>query len=319
MACDHALTLGVTGVHDAGLGSNEVRAYKSATEKGELKIRATLMLREEPSKTASLASNKDDGNNMLRIGPLKLLVDGSLGARTAALYEPYEDDPSTKGILLKTPDEIAELVKSAHNQNLQVAVHAIGDLAIEYAINAIQEALRGRPTKNHRHRIEHCEILSAQQIERLEQLRIVAAMQPNFVGEWSNPEGMYESRLGKRRLRVNNPYRALLDEGVIVCFGSDGMPFDPLYGIWSALNHPVRHSRITLEEAVRCYTLNSSYASFNENQVGSIEPGKLADITVFDKDLTKIQDETMRETKVYLTMVGGKILYKMKPQKTSIE
>jgi predicted amidohydrolase YtcJ len=120
---------------------------------------------------------------------------------------------------------------------------------------------------------------------------------------------MYRQRLGERRDRASNPYRTLLDEGITVAFGSDGMPFNPIYGIWSAVNHPIRENRITLVEAVKCYTLNSAYAGFHEEYVGSVEPGKLADVAVFDRDLTEIPGEEIREAQCYMTLVNGKILY----------
>ena len=207
------------------------------------------------------------------------------------------------------PDEMKRTVWDAHRNECQVAIHAIGDRAIEYAINCIQDSLQKLPKKDHRHRIEHCEVLTTQQIERLKELSIIPSMQPNFVGEWSGPESMYESRLGTRRDRTTNPYRALLDEGIIIAFGSDGMPFKPIYGIWSAVYHPFKESRINLEEAVQCYSLNSAYASYEERYKGSLEPGKLADIAVFEKDLTEITGEELKECETYMTLVGGKILF----------
>jgi len=312
LACDHALSLGCTGVHEAGLDAFGIRVYQKALEQGVLKVRAYLMVRGDPAiKAASeLGLRTGFGNEMLRLGSAKTLIDGSLGARTAALFEPYEDDPATKGLLMMEPEELTEKVKAAHRHGLQVAVHAIGDRGIEHAINAIAEALREAPRKGHRHRIEHCEVLDAHQIERIRELDIVASMQPNFVGEWSGPDGLYEARLGSRRLRQNNPYRLLLDEGVRIAFGSDCMPFNPLYGLWSAVNHPIRKSRITLEEAVGCYSLDAAYASFEEDLKGSVELGKLADITILDGDLTETTADQIKDVPVYMTIVGGKILYK---------
>jgi len=141
------------------------------------------------------------------------------------------------------------------------------------------------------------------------QLGVIASVQPNFVGEWSGPEGMYKTRLGARRMRKNNPYRLLLDEGIQVAFGSDCIPFNPIYGIWSAMNHPIRESRITLEEAVKCYTLNSAYASFEADFKGSLEKGKLADIVILDRDLTEIPANQIMNAHVYMTIVDGTILY----------
>ncbi len=310
VASDYALGLGCTGIHDAGLGPQEVTAYQLAYDNGNLKVRANVMLRTEtPEAAMKLGIRTGFGDHLLRIGPVKLLIDGSLGAHTAALFEPYEDDPSTSGLLLEDPAVITEKMNKAHGHGFQVATHAIGDLAIEHVIDAIQETLRREPRKDHRHRIEHCEILSSQQIECIRDLGIVPAMQPNFIGEWSGPGSMYNQRLGDRREHMSNPYRALLDEGITVAFGSDGMPFNPIYGVWSAVNHPMRESRISLVEAVKCYTLNSAYAGFHEEYVGSVEAGKLADLAVFDRDLTEIPEEEIRDALCYMTLVNGKILF----------
>jgi hypothetical protein len=309
-ASNHALSLGCTGVGDPGLGAKEIKAYQTALKKGNLKVKASLMLGPEiRNHSYAMGIKTGFGNQMVRIGPVKLFMDGSLGAHTAALFEPYNDDPANRGLLLTEPEDMDKLVKKAHSNDCQAAVHAIGDRAIEYAINSIQEALREEPMKGHRHRIEHCEVLTPQQIERIKQLEIIPAMQPNFIGEWSGPDSMYESRLGPRRDRMTNPYRDLLDEDIMVAFGSDGMPFTPIYGIWSAVNHPIRSSRISLVEAVKCYTYNSAYATFEEEYKGSLEVGKLADVTIFDRDLTEIPEEEIRKAEVYMTLVNGKILY----------
>ena len=305
-----ALSLGCTGVHDAGMEANQIRAYQKAYRSGALMVRAYMMLRGSiPKAAASVGILTGFGDHMLRIGSAKILMDGSLGARTAALYEPYADDPSNTGLLMMSHDELVERVTSAHNAGLQVATHAIGDLAIEHALDAVDEALRLSPRKDHRHRIEHCEILSSQQIERIKRLGIVPDMQPNFVGEWSGPDSMYRQRLGERRDRMSNPYRALLDEGIPLAFGSDGMPFNPIYGVWSAVNHPIRENRITLTEAIMCYTLNAAYSGFQETYTGSIEPGKLADVAVFDRDLTEIESSEIRDANCTMTLVNGKILF----------
>ncbi|MBD3207042.1 amidohydrolase family protein [Candidatus Bathyarchaeota archaeon] len=312
-ASELALRLGCTGVHDAGLGPKEIRAYQDALQGGELRVRAYLMMREEaPHGAVKLGLKTGFGDSMLRIGPAKLMMDGSLGARTAALFEPYEDDPGTSGLLLMEPERLKELVYEGHINWIQTATHAIGDLAIEHAIDAIDDSLRRSPRKDHRHRIEHCEILSSQQIERIARLGIVPDMQPNFPGEWSGEDSMYRQRLGEKRDRMNNPYRAMLDEGIPVAFGSDGMPFDPIYGIWGAVDHPIRENAIDLVEAVKCYTYNAAYASFQEDHVGSIEPGKLADIAVFDKELDELPREELKEASCYMTLVNGKILYHKK-------
>ncbi|MCW4048095.1 MAG: amidohydrolase [Candidatus Bathyarchaeota archaeon] len=310
VASDHALSLGCTGVHDAGLGHDEIQAYQTALANGNLKVRAYLMVKKDNHKDIyALGIQTGFGNRMLQIGSMKLLIDGSLGAHTAALFECYEDDPETSGLLLEEPEVMAEHIKTAHVYGNQAAIHAIGDLAVEHVIDGIDAAIKEHPRKNHRHRIEHCEITSAQQIERIKQLGIIPAMQPNFIGEWSGPDSMYRQRLGERRDRMSNQYRAMLDEDIPVAFGSDGMPFNPIYGIWSAVNHPIKQNRITLIEAVKCYTYNSAFAGFQEDHVGSVEVGKLADLAVFDKDLTEIPKEEIRNAECYMTLVNGKILF----------
>jgi len=310
IASEYALELGCTSVGDAGLGADALKAYQTALARGFLKTRIYLFLNETIQRQSYETGIRTGfGNDMIKIGPSKLLMDGSLGARTAALFEPYSDEPSTKGLLIMPTEALNDKAKAAHRHGNQLAIHAIGDYAIECVLNSIQTALKDKPRKNHRHRIEHCEILTAGQIERIKELGIIPAMQPNFVGEWAGPGSMYEQRLGEERNRLNNPYRILLDEGITVAFGSDGMPFNPIYGIWSAVNHGIKDARITLVEAIRCYTLNGAYASFEEDLKGSVEAGKLADIVVIDRDLTETAPEDVRETKVYMTIINGKILY----------
>ena len=310
MASEHALSLGCTSIQEAGIGALQMRAYQTALEKGYLKVRAYLMWTERNIEAVeALGLRTNFGNEMIRLGSAKMIEDGSLGARTAALFEPYEDDPTTKGIVMIPEDELIERVKAVHRTGSQVAIHAIGDYAIETTINAIEAALRDSPRKDHRHRIEHCEILTSNQIERIKQLGILPSVQPNFVGEWSDPDGLYETRIGKKRLRQNNPYRYLLDEGIKLAFGSDGMPFNPIYGIWSAVNHWIKESRVTLEEAVRGFTLDAAYASFEEDIKGSVEVGKLADIVILEQDLTEIPSSKIKDVDVHMTLVGGKIMY----------
>ena len=310
-ACEIALSLGCTSTHEAGTDARGFSTYQTAWDEGQLSVRVYAMPRRMNIKVfEDLGIRTGFGNEFIKIGPVKLIIDGSLGAHTAALYEPYADDPTTSGIFTIQPERLREMTLEAHRLGMQVAIHAIGDRGIEEALDAIEAALDEEPREDHRHRIEHCEILTGSQIDRIKRLGIIASMQPNFVGEWSQPGGMYEERLGADRLRLNNPFRRLLDEGVKVAFGSDCMPFNPIYGLWSAVNHPIKGSEISLEEAVRCYTFEGAYASFEENLKGSIEPGKLADITILSEDLTSIPPEKIRDVKVEMTMVGGRLLYK---------
>ncbi len=310
-ACETALSLACTSIHEAGTSADGFRAYQTALEEGSLQVRAYAMPRETMIKAfGNLGIRTGFGNEFLRIGPVKLFIDGSLGAHTAAFFEPYADDPSTRGIFTHPPERLREMVVKAHKLGMRVAIHAIGDRGIEEALNALEAALEEEPREDHRHRIEHCEVPTDDQIARIRRLGIIASMQPNFVGEWSQPGGMYEERLGPVRLKRNNPYRRMLDEGVKVAFGSDCMPFNPIYGLWSAVNHPIEESRITLEEAVRCFTLDAAYASFEEDLKGSVEPGRLADLAILSGDLASTPPEKIKDAGVEITIVGGKVLYK---------
>jgi predicted amidohydrolase YtcJ len=319
-ACEIALSWGCTSIHDLGSDAIDINTYQTALEKGILKVRAYIMPDAQFTDVMldgleTLGIRTRFGNDFLRIGSVKFYIDGSMGARTAVFSEPYADEPSTYGIFAVPPDLLKERVIRAHKIGMQVAIHAIGDRAIEVALDAIEAAIEREPGRDHRHRIEHCEILTEDQLIRIKQLGVIPAMQPNFVGEWGQPGGMYEQRLGLKRLKSCNPYRRLLDEGIKVAFGSDSgycppWPFNPIYGVWAAINHPIQENRISLENAIKCYTLNGAFASFDENIKGSIEPGKLADITVLSEDLIKFPSEDIKDVKVELTMVGGKILWK---------
>ena len=318
-ACEIALSWGVTSIHEVDADALQFRTYQAARRDGSLWVRAYVMptarFTEELIDGLGASGIKTGfGDEWLRIGSAKIFIDGSMGARTAALSKPYDDDPSTKGLFMISPDELMKRVAKAHGYGLQVAIHAIGDGGIEEALNAFEAAAEAAP-RDHRHRIEHCEILTEDQILRIKRLGVVPSMQPNFAGEWGGPDGMYEQRLGPERLKLNNPYRRFLDEGITLAFGSDcgycpPWPMNPLYGIWAAVNHPIEASSISLEEAIRCYTLDAAYASFEEGLKGSLEPGKLADVAVLSKDLSSIDPDAIKDVTVDLTMVGGKIEYR---------
>ena len=319
-ACEIVLRWGCTSIHDMGSDAIDIATYQTALEKGILNVRTYIMpdaqfTDEMLSGLEILGIRTRFGNDFLRIGSIKFYIDGSMGARTAVFSEPYADETSTYGIFAVSPDILKERVIRAHKLGMQVAIHAIGDKAIEVALDAIEAAIEQEPRNNHRHRIEHCEILTEKQLARIKQLGVVPAMQPNFVGEWGQPGGMYEQRLGLERLKFCNPYRRLLDEGIKVAFGSDcgycpPWPFNPIYGLWAAINHPIEESRISIENAIKCYTLNGAFASFDEDIKGSIEVGKLADIAVLSEDLITFPPKAIKDVKVDLTMVNGQILWK---------
>jgi len=246
---------------------------------------------------------------MLKIGGVKILLDGSLGARTAALYEPYNDAPETSGMLTYSQKELEKLFLKAHSAGLQLAVHAIGDKAVDMALQTFEKVLQKNPKADHRHRIEHASVLNIELIKKMKRLGVIASVQPHFLVS----DFWVEQRLGKARARWVYPFKTLLKEGVVVCAGSDCPvePISPLLGVWAAVaKQPNSEENLTVEEALKLYTINAAYASFEEDLKGTIEEGKLADMVVLSDDPFKVKPEKIREIKVLMTVVGGKIVYK---------
>ena len=314
-----AHSLGITTVHDASRPDESgahmsTDPYVNARKEDDLRIRAHVM---------TGYPREVSGDQWLSFGTLKIGIDGSMGAQTALLYDPYENDPSTTGVYVGDKERNKRQAAEAHEKKGVIAIHAIGDLAITEALDLIEEVLKAQPREDHRYRIEHYEYPIDEDIDRTVEMGVLASMQPNFVGEWAWPNGMYEIRLGEKRNARTNPYRRLLDLGIRIPFGSDGMPFHALYGVWSAVNHPIPGSRITVEEAVRSYTLEGAYATREEDIKGSIEPGKLADIAILSSDITgpefqlntaeptaveKAKKE-QKKTKVHMTILNGEIVH----------
>jgi hypothetical protein len=200
---------------------------------------------------------------MVKIGFVKILADGSLGARTAALEEPYSDKPETAGMMLYTQKKLNRLVLKAHKAGLQLAIHAIGDRAVDVVLKSYEKALKEHPRKNHRHRIEHCSVLNPRLIKRMKRSNIIASVQPHFVVSdfWA------ADRVGKTRARWVYPFKTLIREGLVVVSGSDCPvePIDPLLGIWAAVaRKSFAEEGLTVEEALKTYTSNAAYASFDE-------------------------------------------------------
>jgi hypothetical protein len=244
---------------------------------------------------------------MVKLGFVKLFADGSLGSRTAALKEPYADEPTSKGLLLHPKKKLCQLVLNAHKAGLQVAVHAIGDYAIETVLDAYEEALKQFPLKNHRHRIEHCSVLNPELIGRMKNLNLTASVQPHFVVS----DFWLVDRLGKERARWTYPFKTLMKKGVVVTSGSDGPiePISPLLGIWAAAATRSSNENLTVKEALETYTLNAAYSSFDDDKKGTIEVGKLADLTVLSDDLLSTQPDMIKKVAVEMTAVNGKVVY----------
>jgi hypothetical protein len=251
---------------------------------------------------------------MIKVSFVKILADGSLGGHTAALKEPYSDKPETHGIKLYTQRRLNRLILDAHKAGLQIAVHAIGDEAMEAVLKAYERALKKHPSKNHRHRIEHCSVLNPKLIRRMKRLNLIASIQPHFVVS----DFWIVDRVGKKRARWVYPFRTLMREGVMAVSGSDCPvePIDPILGIWAAVSRKsFSEEGVTAEEALKTYTLNAAYASFDENKRGTIEAGKAADLTVLSNDALSVPSDDIRKIRVEMTIVDGKVVYARKPLK----
>lgn len=241
-----------------------------------------------------------------------LYVDGTIMARTAAVKEPYADAPGRRGILSLEREELKEFVAACWAQNMQVSLDAIGDEAIQISLDAVEYARNLWGEKDLRCRIEHAQMITEEQIARAAELKVILSMQPAFAGIWQQPGGLYEQRLGGAKYRKLNPYRKILDGGVLICGGSDCNVTDmnPMVGIHWAVNHPVKEYAVTLEEAVRMYTVNGAYALFREKEIGSLAAGMQADVVILDRNLNEVPTDRIGEVKVDTTIKAGEILYR---------
>jgi predicted amidohydrolase YtcJ len=308
-ACRKAVEAGLTGVHWLVRSAEEIRVLEKLYSEGRLPLRVYISVPVELlDETLSLGLLTGFGNDMMKIGFIKVFADGSLGARTAALKKPYSDDPENRGIMLCTQKELHQLVLKAHSGGLQLGVHAIGDRAMESVLKAFEEALKELPRQNHRHRIEHCSILNPGLITRMRRMSLVASVQPHFVAS----DFWILDRVGRERARWAYPFKTLLKEGVTVASGSD-CPIEqisPLLGIWAAVAREDNvEERLSVEEALETYTLNAAYASFDEEKKGTIEVGKLADLTILSDDPTKIPPEKIRDVAVEMVIVAGEVVH----------
>jgi hypothetical protein len=252
------------------------------------------------------------GDNWLKIGCVKMLLDGSLGGRTAALKEPYADDPGNKGLLLYREDELRQLIDKAHDSHCQLAIHAIGDHAIDLALDAIEEAQNKTPRENPRHRIEHASIINQQQIDKMTRLGVIASVQPAFVTSdfWAI------DRVGKPRESWIYPFKTLFKK-VVASAGSDCPVehLDPLKGIWAATTRGgfLPAELLSVDQVLHMYTVNGAYASFEENEKGSISEGKLADMIVLSRDPFEVPSNELKSIKVETVIVGGKVIKPDRP------
>jgi hypothetical protein len=253
LAQDQALAMGIVRVGEMG-SDGAVDAYLELVKRDALRLDVDLFVKPAQIDLAMrLRAEGWLGNGRLRLGGVKLFADGSIGARTAALRAPYQDQ-SQNGLLLYTDDELQALLRRCRAAALPVALHAIGDAAIEQVLCGLERlhAAQG-PLEPGWASLEHAELLSEAQLERCGALEVRLSLQPNFVARWGQPGGLYEQALGQERWRAMNPFRSVLAAGSPFVFGSDGMPMDPAFGMQGAVTHPVEAQRLTAAEALEIY------------------------------------------------------------------
>lgn len=299
-----------------------MRAYNELHEEGRLNVRINEQcLLPDMSRLNDFIEKgyiTGKGNDFFKIGPLKLLADGSLGARTALLFDAYSDDRNTCGISIYSQEQLDELVIKAHEKGLQIAVHCIGDKAMHMALNSIEKAQSEYPREDCRHSIVHCQITSEDLMKRFKRLNIIAHIQPIFLNYDLH---IAKDRIGIERTKTAYNWKTLLNEGVTLAIGTD-CPVEninALQNVYSAVtrmdlngypkNGWMPEQRLTVYETVYGYTMGAAYASFEDKEKGSVSEGKFADFSVLSEDIFNIEPERIKDVKVLMTIVGGRITY----------
>ncbi len=306
---------GITSVHDASSLPDVHILYDEAERQGRLPVRVYPMALFDMSRALLDSGVRTGfGNTRLRVGAMKVMGDGSLSGRTAAVSEPYLNTPGT-GILYMDQEKMDRTVQEIHQKGFQAAVHAIGDRAVEQVVNAYEKVIRPEGENRLRHRIEHAGILNDELMDRMAGLGIVVGTQPRFLFEQG--DGFLAS-CGPERIKRVYPFRSLIQRGVLVAGSSDCpvVSHDPLLGIQDAVRRQTEEGRVlvpderlTQEQALRLFTIEAARASFEEQDKGSIRPGKLADLVVLSEDPLAAEPDRIGDIRVRMTILGGKIVH----------
>lgn len=326
--CKKAIEKGITSIQSDDLqtfyGDYELilKAYKSLKDEDKLPLRVyqqCLFFNEGDFLEFIEKGNiTGHGDEFFKIGPLKLLADGSLGGRTAKLREAYNDDSDNKGIETLNAKELLGFIDKAYTHDYQVAVHCIGDGALESTLDAFAQCEQVHGIESGRHGIVHCQITDYDLLKRMKAMHIMAYVQPIFI---QSDHPMVEQRIGTKRASESYAFKTMMDMGIHTPYGSDCPvePFDVLKGIHCAVNRQDQddqptggwfsHEKVTVREALTNYTIEGAYASFEENIKGSLKEGKLADLVILDKDPFKEDASVIKNINISMTMVDGKIKF----------
>jgi predicted amidohydrolase YtcJ len=322
-ALAHAASLGVTSVQHMNPEYADIAVYAELLRRGELTIRiyAAPMITHGVDDQSKIGIDRAFGTSFLRVGAVKAYADGSLGSRTAYMFEPYSDEPGNRGLLgvqMQPLSLMRDRMMKADAAGIQICTHAIGDQAISMTLDLYHDVLKAHHGSDHRFRIEHAQHVAAKDFDRFAQLDVIASVQPYQAiddGRWA------ETRIGHDRASRTYAFRTFLNHGVHLAFGTDWdvVPLNPLLGVYAAVtrapsdgsmaNGWFPEQKLTVDEAVQAYTMGSAYAEFQENEKGSITPGKLADMVILSDDIFSIHPMKIRDVTVLKTFVGGKMIW----------
>lgn len=267
-------------------------------------------------------TRRGQGDDLVRVGFLKLFIDGTLGSGTALLFAPFADDPAKTGLPQYPEEKFAALIAKAHENGYQTGTHAIGDKGVDWVLNAVEKAELSFGMKDLRHRIEHAQVIAPSDFARFKALGVIASMQPTHC---TTDMRFCERRIGLERSKYAYAWRTLLDAGARIAFGSDWPvePLDPMRGLYSAVTRKsiefdvpeggwFPEQKLTMAEAITLFTKGAAYASFEEGIKGSLEPGKLADLVIMSKDLFTVEPKEILTTEALTTILGGAVVYEKK-------
>ena len=328
LAAQECVRNGLTSVHEAQVSRIMVQALRELVSEGRMPVRVYTMLDAADKALANEWLERGpeiDPHHQLTIRAFKLFADGALGSRGAALLEPYSDAPQTKGVITTPEADVFQLTRSSLQRRFQVCTHAIGDRANRMVLDAYAKALTDVPqARDPRLRIEHAQVLAPEDVPRFSKLGVIASMQPTHA---TSDMAWAQARLGSQRIKGAYAWQSVLKTGAHLPLSSDfpGETMNPFYGIYAAItrqdpqgNPPggwYPEQRLTLDEALRGYTIEGAYAEFEEKAKGSIEPGKLADLTVISEDITSLAPTQILNIRVLKTFVGGRVVYEAGAEK----
>lgn len=319
-AFQHLLALGITSVHDAGVNTELVKLYQQLQQEQQLGVRVYPMLSaKDPELETWLEQGiVDDASDWLDIRSVKIYGDGALGSRGAALLADYSDQPGQQGLLVTAPHALTEIMRLTINAGFQANVHAIGDRANRLVLDRFEQLSTNDARQQNRHRIEHAQIVSPQDIPRFKTLHILPAMQAVHATSDMNMAG---DRLGVARLRGAYAWRTFIDQGSVIVGGSD-FPVElanPFHGLHASVtrqdqqNQPVGgwlpEQRLSLVEALRSFTVHAAYGAFQEDKMGTLAPGSWADFILVDRDIFTIPAEQLWQTTTLETWINGQQRY----------